>query len=144
MRGEMTYTREESQLPFLVRALWFFLLGWHLTLYWILIAWVLNITIIGLPLGVWMLNRVPVVLTLRLPHTYAVGQVGSGGNVYWQTAGPSQPNLLLRILYFVLIGWWFSLLWSVAAWLLCITIIGLPLGIWMFNRLPNVTTLMNQ
>lgn len=144
MRSEMTYIREESQLPFLVRALWFFLLGWHLTLYWILIAWLLNITIIGLPLGVWMLNRVPVVLTLRLPQSYAVGQVGTGGSVYWRTTSASQPNLLLRILYFIVIGWWFSLLWSLAAWVLCITIIGLPLGVWMFNRLPNVTTLMNQ
>jgi uncharacterized membrane protein YfcA len=43
-----------------------------------------------------------------------------------------------------LIGWWFSLIWSVVAWLLCVSIIGLPIGAWMFNRLPNVTTLMNQ
>ncbi len=139
-----TYMRQDHQLPFLVRVLWFFLLGWHVTLYWILIAWLLNVTIIGLPVGVWMLNRVPLVLTLRLPQSYTVGQMGEGGLVTWRTQGVRQPNLLLRIVYFVLIGWWFSLIWSVVAWLLCVSIIGLPVGVWMFNRLPNVTTLMNQ
>jgi len=44
----------------------------------------------------------------------------------------------------VLIGWWFSLIWSLVGWLLCVTIIGLPLGVLMLNRLPNVTTLMRQ
>ncbi|HEX9027962.1 MAG TPA: YccF domain-containing protein [Anaerolineales bacterium] len=141
----MTYVRtDDRQFPFVLRVLWFFLLGWHVTLYWILIAWLLNVTIIGLPLGAWMINRVPMVLTLRMPRTYTVGQMGPSGTVFWQTRGTAQPNLLVRIIYFVLIGWWFSLVWSILAWLLCVTIIGLPFGVWMFNRLPNVTTLMNQ
>jgi uncharacterized membrane protein YccF (DUF307 family) len=50
----------------------------------------------------------------------------------------------VRLIYFVFIGWWFSLGWSLAAWFLCVTIIGLPLGVLMLNRLPNVTTLMRQ
>jgi uncharacterized membrane protein YccF (DUF307 family) len=144
MRSEMTYVRQDNQLPFLVRVLWFFLLGWHVTLYWILIAWLLNITIIGLPLGLWMLNRVPLVLTLRMPETYAVGHVNGSSAVSWHSQGVRQHNLLVRALYFLLIGWWFSLAWSLVAWLLCVSIIGLPFGVWMFNRLPNVTTLMNQ
>jgi uncharacterized membrane protein YccF (DUF307 family) len=144
MRSEMTYVRQDNQLPFLVRVLWFFLLGWHVTLYWILIAWLLNVTIIGLPLGLWMLNRVPLVLTLHMPETYAVGRVNGSGAVSWHTQAVRQHNLLVRALYFILIGWWFSLIWSLAAWLLCVSIIGLPFGVWMFNRLPKVTTLMNQ
>jgi uncharacterized membrane protein YccF (DUF307 family) len=56
---------------------------------------------------------------------------------------PQHP-FALRALYFALIGWWFSLVWSVLAWALCVSIIGLPLGVWMFNRLPEVTTLMRQ
>jgi uncharacterized membrane protein YccF (DUF307 family) len=144
MRSEMTYVRQDNQIPFLVRVLWFFLLGWHLTLWWILIAWLLNVTIIGLPVGLWMLNRVPLVLTLRMPQSYAVGQVGPGGAVSWSTRGVAQHNVLVRAAYFILIGWWFSLIWSLLAWLLCVSIIGLPVGVWMFNRLPNVTTLVNQ
>ncbi len=136
------YVREEQTFPFLIRVIWFFLLGWHLTLYWILIAWFLNVTIIGLPLGLWMLNRVPLVLTLRMSQAYVVA--GSSVNTTVYRSDLPQTNLLVRAIYFVLIGWWFSLLWSLLAWLLCLTIIGLPFGVWMFNRLPNITTLMNQ
>lgn len=138
-----TYMREGQTFPFLIRVIWFFLIGWHLTLYWILIAWLLNVTVIGLPLGLWMLNRVPLVLTLRMSQSYGMAQTGSGQVVQW-TQGLPQSNFLVRAIYFILIGWWFSLVWSVLAWLLSITIIGLPVGVWMFNRLPNVTTLMNQ
>jgi uncharacterized membrane protein YccF (DUF307 family) len=48
----------------------------------------------------------------------------------------------LRLAYFVLVGWWLSFLWSNVAWVVSATVIGLPLGIWMFNRLPALTTLM--
>jgi len=50
-------------------------------------------------------------------------------------------GLLIRALYFVLFGWWFSAFWAVIAWVLCITIIGLPLGLFMLNRMPQVATL---
>src|SRR5262245_27308896 len=36
------------------------------------------------------------------------------------------PGLLVRALYFILFGWWFSGIWAVVAWILCLTIIGLP------------------
>ncbi|HEX9118524.1 MAG TPA: YccF domain-containing protein [Anaerolineae bacterium] len=142
MAPRTTYVREEQTFPFILRVIWFFLLGWHLTLYWIVIAWLLNLTIVGLPLGLWMLNRVPLVLTLRMSQATVV-EVERGRAYRYSTDLP-QPNFLVRVLYFILIGWWFSLLWSLLAWLFCITIIGLPLGTWMFNRLPNLTTLLNQ
>jgi uncharacterized membrane protein YccF (DUF307 family) len=48
---------------------------------------------------------------------------------------------VVRAIYFVLFGWWFSLLWAALAWALCATIIGLPLGVMMLHALPTVTTL---
>src|ERR687884_537696 len=51
------------------------------------------------------------------------------------------PGLLIRAIYFILFGWWFSGIWAVIAWVLCLTIIGLPLGLYMLNRLPQVVTL---
>jgi uncharacterized membrane protein YccF (DUF307 family) len=131
-------------VPFLIRVLWFFLIGWHVTFWWVLAAWLFNVTIIGLPVGLWMLNRVPLVLTLRAQRGYTVTQVNADGAV--QSRYRSEPQILWvwRFLYFVLIGWWFSLLWSLLGWLLCVTIIGMPLGVLMLNRLPNVTTLMRQ
>ncbi len=139
-----TQVREEPQVPFLVRVLWFFLVGWHVTLYWIVAAWILNLTIIGMPLGVWMLDRVALVLTLRRPRSYAVAQVRDGDRIEWRYHDVPQPFFLLRLIYFLLIGWWFSLLWALLAWLLCVSIIGLPFGVWMLNRLPAVTTLMRH
>lgn len=128
------------EIPLILRVVWFFVLGWELTGVWILIAWALNASIIGLPLGLWMIDRVPQVLTLKArAGTYLV----DGENGRSQFIAARQPNFLVRALYFVLFGWWFSLIWATIAWLLCATIIGLPLGVMMLNGLPAVTTLGN-
>ncbi len=66
------------------------------------------------------------------------------GAIEWHTQGVSQNPFILRAIYFLLIGWWLSLIWSLLGWLLCVTIIGLPLGVLMLNRLPEVTTLMRH
>jgi uncharacterized membrane protein YccF (DUF307 family) len=139
-----SYVRESSGFPFILRVLWFIFIGWHVTFWWVLAAWLLNLTIIGMPLGLWMLNRVPLVLTLRTQRTYAVSETRSDGAVEWHTQGIPQNPFILRAIYFILIGWWFSLIWSLLGWLLCVTIIGLPLGVLMLNRLPEVTTLMRH
>lgn len=139
-----SYVRESPGFPFILRVLWFIFIGWHVTFWWVLAAWLLNLTIIGMPLGLWMLNRVPLVLTLRTQRTYAVGETRQDGAVEWHTQGIPQNPFILRAIYFILIGWWFSLIWSLLGWLLCVTIIGLPLGVLMLNRLPEVTTLMRH
>jgi uncharacterized membrane protein YccF (DUF307 family) len=131
----------DSGAPLLARLLYFLLFGWWATGIWINVAWALNATIIGLPLGVWMLNRVPQVLTLR-PTRRVVWAQGHGESVEIRTKDLPQRPWPIRLLYFVFIGWWLSWLWSNAAWLISLTIIGLPVGIWMFNRLPALTTLM--
>ena len=130
-----------KQVPFILRVIWFFVLGWEITGAWILIAWVLNATIIGLPLGLWMINRVPQVLTLKAqPGDYEIDP--ATGKSRFVSA--NQPPWLLRAVYFLLIGWWFSLLWAAVAWLLCVTVIGLPLGVLMLHGLPAVTTMRNS
>jgi uncharacterized membrane protein YccF (DUF307 family) len=129
-----------NEIPFLLRVIWFFVLGWELTGVWILIAWALNASIIGLPLGLWMIDRVPQILTLKArPGNYLTEENGRS-----QFIPAEQPFFLARVFYFLIIGWWFSLLWAALAWILCATIIGLPLGIVMLNALPTVTTLRNS
>lgn len=135
-------TVQEPGMPLLLRIPYFFLFGWWATGVWINVAWFLNLTVVGLPLGLWMLNRVPQVLTLRPMKQAVVTSYGPGERLRVQTKGLPQHPWPLRLFYFVLIGWWLSLLWSNLAWVISATIIGLPLGIWMFNRLPALTTLM--
>ena len=50
-------------------------------------------------------------------------------------------GLLIRALYFVLIGWWFSAIWLAVAWALHVSIIGMLIGFWMFNRVPAIVSL---
>ena len=127
-----------NEVPFLLRVLWFFLLGWELAGIWIVAAWVFNVTIIGLPVGLWMIDQVPQVLTLKSRRGVWVIDTDKGKSKF---VGANQPSWIIRGLYFLLIGWWFSLLWSLVAWFLCATIIGLPLGVLMLHALPSVTTL---
>jgi uncharacterized membrane protein YccF (DUF307 family) len=129
-------------MPLLLRILYFFLFGWWATGVWINAAWFLNATIVGLPLGIWMLNRVPQVLTLRPAKQMVVMDYGRGERLHVRSEGLPQHPWPLRLAYFVLVGWWLSFLWSNVAWVVSATVIGLPLGIWMFNRLPALTTLM--
>ncbi len=126
----------------LLRALYFIFVGLWLGGIWTVIAWVLVITIIGMPLGLWMLNSLPQVMTLRPRREVTHVRMENGRPVLVRSNLP-QPPFLLRALYFVLIGWWFSLLWIGAAWLISgITLgLGLPLSFWMFDQVPALTTL---
>ena len=121
----------------LIRALYFVLFGWWFSAIWAVVAWVLCVTIIGLPVGLFMLNRMPQVVTLKPTRTNLL--VTPSGEVV-QLNVPQVP-FLLRAIYFVLIGWWFSALWLAVAWTLHVTIIGMLLGFWMFNRIPAVVSL---
>ncbi len=132
-----TVYRTERGPNLLLRALYFLVFGLWFSAIWASVAWVLCVTIIGLPLGLWMLNRLPQVTTLRPQRGDLV--VSSAGEVY-RAEVPQQP-FIIRALWFVLVGWWLSALWMTVAWALCTVIIGLPVGFWMFDRVPAVVTL---
>ena len=125
----------------LIQLLWFVFIGWWAGQLWIALAWLLMLTIVGIPLGVAMMNKVPRVIALR-------GQSGgvtvtTVGNVTVVTPGASVPqhNILLRAIYFLLVGWWLSALWMELAYFICLTIIGLPIGFWMFDKVPALVSL---
>ena len=52
-----------------------------------------------------------------------------------------QRSLLVRAVWFVFVGWWASGVWTGVAYALSVTIVGLPLAIWMYNKLPFVVSL---
>jgi uncharacterized membrane protein YccF (DUF307 family) len=125
----------------LVQLLWFVFIGWWAGQLWIALAWLLMLSVVGIPFGVMMLNKMPQVIALR-------GQSGGitvtrVGDVTLVTTGVSVPqhNIVLRAIYFLLIGWWLSAIWMELAYLICLTIIGLPIGFWMFDRVPALVSL---
>ena len=125
----------------LLQILWFAFVGIWLGQVWMIAAWILMITIIGIPLGVAMLNMLPKVMALREPTRQVVVRSGRDGALIERTVEPVQVNFLLRVVYFLLIGWWWSALWMEAAYLVCLTVIGLPVGFWMFDRVPTMVSL---
>jgi uncharacterized membrane protein YccF (DUF307 family) len=121
----------------LVQLAWFAFVGWWLGQAWIAAAWFFTTTIIGMPIAVIMLNRLPEVIALR-GETELVVQNWGGRTVVSELP---QYNLALRTIYFLLIGWWASALWMEAAYALCLSIIGLPIGFWMFDGVPFIVSL---
>jgi uncharacterized membrane protein YccF (DUF307 family) len=138
-----TYPYAVSRNPgCLIQALWFVFIGWWLGQIWVAVAWLLLVSVIGIPFGVMMLNRIPKVIALRDPGEIQLRarQIGKGIYVY-EPEGPAQRPFLIRALYFVLVGWWLSALWMVLSYAICCTIVGLPLGVWMFDLVPALVSL---
>jgi uncharacterized membrane protein YccF (DUF307 family) len=84
-----------------------------------------------------MLNMLPQVTTLRARDvTTHLDERGVVAVMH-----TTQYPLLVRTLYFVLVGWWLSALWLAAAWALGSTVVLLPVSFWMINRTPGVLLL---
>lgn len=138
----MTEEIKTNQNPgCLVQILWFAFVGWWLGQAWMVVAWVCMVTIIGIPAGIWMLDRIPKVIALREPSTVVRITTRADGSLQRDTLKKTQICFLLRAFYFVLIGWWLTALWLEAAYAISLTVIGLPVGFWMFDVAPALLTL---
>jgi uncharacterized membrane protein YccF (DUF307 family) len=128
-------------------------IGFWLGLIWLEIGFALCAFIVTLPIGMMMLNRLPQIMTRKAPGTSTNVNVSTiniqqpyGGSVMVQNinvnvAGTQQHSFLVRALYFVCIGCWAGLIWAHLAYFCCLTIVLLPVGVMMFDRLPAVLTL---
>ncbi|MFL5758369.1 MAG: YccF domain-containing protein [Thermomicrobiales bacterium] len=52
-----------------------------------------------------------------------------------------QHSFFVRALWYIFIGWWLSGWMIVLGYLCMLTLIGIPLGFYFFNRIPQVVTL---
>src|SRR6266496_2263918 len=127
MQSQPIIVTRNDGASLLVRAIYFIVIGWWLSGIWAAIAWLLSVS----------LNRLPLVVTLK-PSPRNLMVTPSGQLLEMNVR---QRPFLLRAIYFLLIGWWFSALWIIVAWALHASIIGMLLGFWMFNRVPAVITL---
>ena len=66
-----------------------------------------------------------------------------GSNIVVMSNSP-EPNILLRVVWFVFVGWWLSFWAIVLATVLQLTIIGIPGAIWVINRIPQIMTLKSS
>jgi len=62
-------------------------------------------------------------------------EVGGSG------VGEAGASLPVRAAYFVVVGWWLSLLWITVAAVFTVSIIGYPVAVSMYSSLPYVTSL---
>lgn len=124
-----------------VQVLWFIFIGWWLGQLWILAAWFLMVIIIGIPIAVKMLNRIPKIIANRDPAQTGLRVTVVDGVTVVSNADTPQRNILLRVMYFILVGWWASALWMELAYLACLTLLLMPVGFWMFDRVPGVVSL---
>lgn len=135
-----------------VRAIYFVFVGWWLGFWCLEIGFLLCMLIFTLPLGLMILNRLPQIMTLKpsaqtvqtnVNVTSAVGAAGvtNAVNVNVNVTGVQQRSMLIRAIYYIFVGWWVGYIWASLAYFMCLSILGLPLGIVMLNYLPAVLTL---
>ena len=104
-----------------LNVVWLVLAGLWLALGYLIAAALMAITIIGLPFAKQ---------ALKLAH-YALWPFG-------RTLLPSETrnrgvSVAANVLWFVLVGWWLALEHLFAGILLCVTIVGIPLGVACFK-----------
>lgn len=136
----VTVNIADNTPSFALRVIWYIFIGWWLGAWWLFFGYFLCLTVIFLPLGLVMLNRLPWVLTLRTTQRQTSVNV-LGGNVSVTVSNVQQHNFLIRAIYFLLVGWWLGGFWAAMGYLCCLTIVLLPVGLIMLNNLPFVLTL---
>jgi len=119
-----------------VRAAWFILVGWWATGIWLSVAWLLLVLVVTIPIGIKMINLVPMVLSLKPPSREFVSRSSEG-----VVQSREQRSLALRAVWFVAIGWWASGIWMAIAYALTLSIVGIPVAIWMYGKLPAIVSL---
>lgn len=104
----------------LLNLIWLVLAGIWLALGYLLAGAILCLTVIGIPFGVQAFKLAGYALW---PFGRAlVPSTGRGG-----------LSVVGNILWFVLAGWWLALEHLLAGILLCLTVIGIPLGVASFK-----------
>ncbi len=127
------------QLPLIFRLIYFIFVGIPLGLATATAGWILCVSVVFLPFGIWLLHRLPLVTTLTMPDEeyVPIERVED----FRRAPSANSVSLLIRIPWFVFVGWWLSAIWIKISFLLAATMILSPIGFWMINRVPAVLTL---
>jgi uncharacterized membrane protein YccF (DUF307 family) len=110
-------------LRLLLNIIWFVLCGVWMAIGYVLAALICFITIVGIPFGL---------ASLRIA-SFALWPFGRT-LIRRPTAGA--PSAIGNVIWLVLCGWWLALGHIVTGLALCITIVGIPLGLANFKLVP--------
>ncbi len=124
-----------------LRILWFIFFGWWLSFFVISLASLAIVTIIGIPLGIWLTNRIPQTVTLKFDRARLTTTAHADGSAMVTMSNIPQRSFWIRALWFLLIGWWLTTLWLYFAWALCVTILLMPIAFPMFSTSGKLLTL---
>lgn len=130
-----------KQRGLFVRALYFLFVGCWLSGWAILAAGVCIASIVLMPAGLAIVNRLPQIMTLRPRSTEVNAALLADGSMQYTVGNAEQRSLAVRAVYFCLVGWWAGMFAMTAAWVLCVLIVTMPLGLMIINRAPAVFTL---
>ncbi len=111
----------------LLNVIWFVFAGFWMALGYALAALIMFILIITIPFGVAALR---IGVFALWPFGKTVVRRGDAG------AGSTIGN----VLWFVLAGWWLIIMHLITGVALCLTIIGIPLGLANFKLIPVTLT----
>jgi hypothetical protein len=130
---------------FFVRLLWWFFIGWWLSLIALTVAYGILLVSLGLlfPITFAILNRIPKIMTLR-ERSISQQVTYTNGVTTLTESNPTQRPWYVRVPYFVLIGSWLTLIWVVLAWIIAWGIITMPISLLMLDRVPAVATLQKN
>jgi uncharacterized membrane protein YccF (DUF307 family) len=121
-----------SPLSLILNLLWIVFGGLWMAAAWVIAAFIMAITIIGLP---WAWSALNIASYTLLPFgRKAVSRAAYSGH----DMGTSLFGTLGNIIWLVLAGWWLALGHLVTAVLLAVTIIGIPFA-WVHLKLAGIS-----
>ncbi|MFJ3665677.1 YccF domain-containing protein [Streptomyces sp. NPDC090106] len=106
-----------------LNVIWLFLSGFWLFVGYMFAGLLLCVTIIGIPFGIAAFR---IGVYALWPFGYTTVERSDAG----------APSCVGNVLWLILAGWWLTLGHIVTGLLLCVTIIGIPLGIANFKLIP--------
>ena len=121
-----------SPVSLLLNILWLVLGGVWMAIGWVIAAFIMAITIVGLP---WTWAALNIASYTLLPFgRKAVSRAEYSGR---HDIGTGPLGLLGNIIWLVLAGWWLALAHLATAILLAVTIIGIPFA-WAHLKLAGI------
>jgi uncharacterized membrane protein YccF (DUF307 family) len=112
-----------ARMRVLLNVIWFVLAGLWMAIGYAIAALIMFILIVTIPFGV---------AALRI----GIFALWPFGKTLVRRADAGAGSAIGNVLWFLLAGWWLILLHLVTGALLCLTIIGIPLGLANFKLIP--------